>query len=102
MLMFMTFAPRPDAVTWPGRRLFAVLDALAWPALYAVLAARLPGLTGIVLGMILALCVLSALARVRRAVWRNERYRFTTSRWGKVLAVLLWIGLCVQLAMLMR
>ena len=102
MLTFMTFAPRPDAVMWPGRRLLGVLDSLVWPIAYAVLAAELLRGPVMLMGVALAVCGLSALARFRCALWRNERYRFTTWRWGKVLAALMCIGLCLQLAMLMR
>ena len=84
-------APWPDATPWPGRRLLAVVDAVAWPTgwLIAVSVAPKPGLFGQVVG---ALLVLLALQRISRALFRNERYRFTTWRWGVPLIALLAVG----------
>ena len=95
--MFVTSAPPPDAPTWPGRRPLALLDGAAWPALFAWLTAHWLGGPGITQGVMLALCGLAAALRAHRALFRNQRYRFTTWRWGRGLVVLLWIGVCLQL-----
>jgi hypothetical protein len=61
--------------------LLSVIDAVAWPAgwLVAVSAVPEPGVLGQVFG---ALLILLILKRSHRALVRNERYRFTTWRWG--------------------
>jgi hypothetical protein len=46
-----------------------------------------------------AIVVLAALSRLRRAVWSNHRYRFTSWWVFRVLAVLLAIGLAIKLAL---
>jgi hypothetical protein len=64
-------APQTKAPYWPGRRLIAFVDVVAWPVGSIVLAA-------IVGPMILAPAGLRVLGRVHRAVWVNPRYSFTT------------------------
>jgi len=46
----------------------------------------------------MALCALSALRRRARALWHNERYRFTTWRVGVALFSMLVFGAVLQLA----
>ena len=84
-------APSPDATPWPGRRLLAFFDAVAWPAgwLVAVSIVPKPGVFGQVVGALLVLC---ALRRIRIALFRNERYRFTTWRWGIPVMTLVAFG----------
>jgi hypothetical protein len=86
---------RPDAVVWRGRRMLAALDAVAWPLLAALVLLSLPqpGNAGLVA---LAACALTAVHRLLRAVLRNERYFFTTWRWGRLLAGLLVFGYALQ------
>jgi hypothetical protein len=50
--------------------------------------------------MIVALAVVSAFGRLRRAAWQNHRYHFTTWRWGRVAVSFLLLGLALKLAML--
>lgn len=90
--------PRPDALVWPGRRTLAAIDALAWPLLWIVVARHLPEPAGVVELVVIALAVLSAIARVNRALWNNERYWFTTWRWGRIVAGLMLIGVVMKLA----
>ncbi len=92
--MFIAIArtPRPDAADWPGRRTFALLDALAWPALWFVAILAMPAKTGVVGLVIQALSILFAFRRTWLALFRNERYRFTTWRWGVSLASLVALG----------
>ena len=99
MLMFLALSPRPDVPVWRARRALAALDALAWPALFAGLAVQQLSGAGVVQGVILAVCGWAAMARTRRALCNNERYRFTTWRWGKVLFALLAVALCLQITL---
>lgn len=98
MLFVLTRAPLPDAPYWPGRRLLALVDALAWPAGWMALATQLPQPVGIVGPMVIALAALSAIGRMHRAAWQNHRYHFTTWRWGRVLAGLLLLGFVLKVA----
>ncbi len=81
MWILIPRAPRPDAPRWPGRRLLSIVDAVAWPAgwLVVVFMVPKPGVLGLV---IVALSILFGVRRCARALFRNERYRLTTWRWG--------------------
>lgn len=97
MWLLYARAPAPDAPDWPGRRLLALLDAAAWPGLIAALVSHSPLQTGVVGSLALALCALFAIRRCVRALWHNERYQFTTWRFGLPLSALLAIGAAVKL-----
>lgn len=99
MWLVLTRAPLPDAPYWPGRRLLALADAVAWPASWVALAMQLPQRAGIVGPMVIALAVLSAVGRVHRAVWLNHRYHFTTWHWGRILVGLVLIGVVLNAVM---
>lgn len=99
MWLILTRTPSPDAPYWPGRRLLALLDALAWPIEWVALAMQLPQPAGVVGPMVIALAVLSAVARVHRAARQNHRYHFTTWRWGRIAVGLLLVGLVLKVAM---
>lgn len=92
MWLLYARAPVPDAPYWPGRRPLALLDAVAWPGLIALLVSGASIQTGVVGSLTLVLCILFAVRRCVRAAWRNERYRFTTWRCGLPLAALLALG----------
>jgi hypothetical protein len=100
--MFIVFprAAKPDAAHWPGRRLFAAIDAVLWPAVWVLLVVYASLGSQLVGQVIVALAVYFGITRLWRAAFRNERYWFTTWRWGKVLAALLLIGLALKLAQL--
>ena len=85
--------------SWRGRRLLAALDAVAWPALSVAvwLQSRLPG--RLVGAVVAAVCVIAGGCRLRRAIWFNHRYRFTTWRWGRGLMALLLFGLLLRLVL---
>ena len=85
----------PDARQWPGRRLLSVVDAVAWPTawLVAVSMAPNPGVFGQVVG---ALLILFAIQRSSRALFRNERYRFTTWRCGLPVLGLVALGALIK------
>lgn len=99
MWLVLTRAPLPDATYWPGRRLLALADAVAWPAGWIALLTQLPQPVGIFGPMSIALAVLSVIGRIYRAAWQNHRYHFTTWRWGRVAFGLLLIGLVLKAAM---
>lgn len=99
MWLVLTRAPLPDAPYWPGRRLLALADAVAWPAAWIALAMQLPQPAGIVGPTVIALAALSAVGRVHRAAWQNHRYHFTTLRWGRILVGLVLIGLVLKAVM---
>ena len=97
MLLLLSRPPRPDAPYWPGRRWLAVLDALDWPMVWILAVAFAPAPAGVVGWLVVALAACSALGRCRRAMLINHRYRFTTWRWSRAIAVLLAIGLVLKL-----
>jgi len=99
MWLVVTRAPRPDAPYWRGRCWLAAIDALAWPLLGGLVLRQASMARGIIGPMVIALLVLAAMGRLRRALWINHRYRFTTWRWGRVVMVLLVAGVVLKLAM---
>ncbi len=99
MLVFLTPAPRPDAPEWSGRRWLDEVDAVSWPAAWALGAAMVPAASvGVVGPVVIAFAAWSALSRVHRALWQNHRYWFTTWRWGKLAAALLLVGMVLKIA----
>jgi hypothetical protein len=99
MWLVLARQPLPDAPYWPGRRLLALVDAAGWPAAWIALAMHLPQPTGIVGPAVIAFAVLSAVGRVHRALCLNQRYHFTTWRWGRMVLGLLLFGLLLKLAL---
>lgn len=92
MVFVVCRAPVPDAPYWSGRRSLAAVDAVVWPGLclWAVNAA--PFQTGVVGALTIALMPFFTWRRLLTALNRNGRYRFTTWRWGRLLAVLIVLG----------
>lgn len=76
----------------------ALLDAALWPALLALLVVTAPLPSGVVGPVVLALCALIAVRRCGRALWNNERYRFTSWRLGVPMMSLLAFGAALKLA----
>lgn len=99
MWLVLIRAPQPDAPYWPGRRLLALVDALAWPAAWIALATHWSPSAGIVGPMVMGLAVLSAVGRARRAAWQNHRYRFTTWYLARAVLGLLLLGLVLKVAL---
>ena len=97
MWLLLAREPTPDAPYWPGRRLLAAVDAAVWPLLWVLVFSHAPMPVGIVGPFVAAVALLCTLARLRRALWENHRYRFTTWRWGRVAAALVLIGLVMKL-----
>lgn len=101
MWLLIAREPRPDAPYWPGRRLLAAVDAVLWPMLWVLVFRHAPEPVGLVGPFVTAVALLCALGRLHRALWVNQRYRFTTWRWGRVVAALLLMGVVLKLAMTM-
>ena len=96
LVFFMPRPGRPDAAYWPGRRALAALDAVAWPALWIVVLLHAPFDAGLIGQVIVALAIVSAVQRLHRALWMNERYWFTTYRWGMPLVMLAFVALAMK------
>lgn len=96
MWILLTRAPAPDAVAWPGRRTLAVLDAVAWPAVWIAILEQSGFLHGIVGAALVAWGAVVAWGRIRAALWVNHRYRFTTWRWGRVVGVLMFLAIALK------
>jgi len=77
MWILFARAPRPDAALWPGRRWLALMDGLAWPSLVLWVIAAGP-IGGVVRVVAVSLTIGFAILRAHRALFLNERYRFTT------------------------
>jgi hypothetical protein len=97
MWIFVARAARPDASQWAGRRTLAVVDAIFWPALWLAIIASAPFDLGVVGWVGSGLAGLAAVRRGHRAIYRNERYWFTTWRWGVPVAILLAVGSAIRL-----
>ncbi len=97
MWLLYARAPAPDAPYWPGRRWLAAVDAAAWPLAWVIAFSQAPKTVGLFGPFVMAIALLCALGRLHRALWENHRYRFTTWRWGRVVAVLMVIGLMMKL-----
>ncbi len=98
-MMWVIFAraPQPDAQFWPGRRVFAFVDAFAWPAAWATWLLGLSAPLGLAGQCALAWCGVAAVQRAIRAVFENHRYHFTTWRWGRWVALALVFGYALKL-----
>ena len=101
MIVLFQRAPRPDAAWWPGRRLLAALDAASWPAAWIGVALAGPVQEGVVNWVVIAYALFSAATRLHTAIARNERYRFTTWRWGKPILLLMGIGVLMKLSLVL-
>lgn len=100
MWIFFVREPLPDAPDWPGRHVLAALDAVVWPLLWMWIIGRAPAPLGVVGPFVVAVAALCLLLRLRRALWSNRRYRFTTWRWGKTFAAMLVVGVVLKLALM--
>ena len=99
MWVFVAREAPPDSPYWPGRKLLAAIDALAWPLLWVLLFTHAPKPVGLIGPFVSAVAVLSAVGRPHRALWVNHRYRFTTWRWVRIVAALLLVGEVMKLTM---
>lgn len=94
-VMFMR-TPRPDAREWTGRRWFAAMDALAWPALGCWMLAHVPGGRGIFIPFLTSILIVVAAKRLTMALFENRRYHFTTLRWIRPLACVYAVGIVMK------
>jgi len=101
MWVIFARAPPPDAQVWPGRRLLALVDAVAWPAAWAAWLLGLSVPLGLAGQCALACCGVAALRRAHRAVVQNHRYHFTTWHWGRWVVLALVFGYALKLAALL-
>jgi hypothetical protein len=88
---------RVDPAQWQQLSL-AVLDAVAWPlaAVLLIYLSCMPlGVVGVVL---MAAAFVLSVARLRRAIWLNHRYRFTTWRWGGMVFGLMMVGAVLNMS----
>jgi hypothetical protein len=99
MWILFARAPRPDAIVWPGRRWLAALDAVVWPVMLLLALKEVPGNGGLARPALCALVVLASLPRLRKAIWSNHRYRFTTWWVVRTVTVLLLLGLALKFAL---
>ena len=99
MLVFLARGADPMAKVWPGRRWLAAVDALLWPALWIVGVWLAPLATGVAGPLLVAACLWFAVKRLFEAIFTNQRYRFTTWRWGRPVAGLVLIGALLKLAL---
>ena len=97
MWLLIAREPAPDVPYWAGRRVLAAVDAVAWPLIWVLLFSHAPKPVGLVGPFVAAVALLCGLGRLHRALWVNHRYRFTTWRWGRVVAALLLIGAIMKL-----
>ena len=92
MWLLIAREPLPDAPQWRGRRVLALLDAVGWPLLVALLVHDSADDLGLVGQVVLGACALLCIRRVTRAIWRNGQYRFTTERIATLIAFLCIVG----------
>lgn len=97
MWLVVAREPKPDAPYWRSRRILAAIDAAVWPLLWVLVFSHAPKPVGLVGPFVTVLVLLCALGRLRRALWVNHRYWFTSWRWGRIEAALLVIGLGLKL-----
>ena len=96
MWLLVAREPLPDAPYWQGRHLLAAVDAVVWPIVWVLLINDAPAPVGLVGPFLSAVALLCGLGRLHRALWVNHQYRFTTWRWGRVLAALMLLGLVMK------
>lgn len=89
---------RSYAAHWTGRRRWGALDAIAWPLGWIVLAQGLPPASGALRPLIVAICIVAAMLRLRRALCENHRYWFSTWRWGRILLATWLAGIVMRTA----
>lgn len=77
--------------------MLASLDAIAWPAIWITVMATSPFSKGVLGWAVISVAGFAAVYRVCRAIGRNERYWFTSSRWGVPVAILIATGSIIKL-----
>ena len=98
MWLLVAREPRQDAPQWAGRKSLAVLDAVAWPLVGVSLLYLSRVSLGVVGPVLMAAAFVLSIARLRRAIWRSHRYRFTTWRWGGMVLGLVMLGAVLDMS----
>ena len=96
MWLIVARQPRPGAAYWPGRRTLSLLDAIVWPAAWVAAVSSMSTNAGLVGASVVLLAIFAGIARSRRALFDNARYRFTTYQWGAPFAVLCVLGAALK------
>lgn len=96
MWLLVAREPRQDAPQWTGRRGLAALDAVVWPAAAFLLIYMASEPLGAVGPVAISAVLVASLVRLHRAICRNHRYWFTTSRWGGVALGLMLVGAAIK------
>lgn len=97
MRLIVIREPEQPVQVWTGRTTLAIIDAIVWPMVGIALLSQLPAQGRLTGQFFMAVLVLMAIGRVRRAWFDNEYYRFTTWRWGKPAFVLMAMGWLMRL-----
>ncbi|WP_457356026.1 hypothetical protein [Roseateles sp. P5_D6] len=98
-MWFVVMRPaRPDAPYWTGRQCLSAIDAVVWPAAWILALAKIPAATGVFGPTMIAVCVLAAFSRLHRAICLNNRYWFTTWKWGRIVFSVWLAGLVLKAA----
>jgi hypothetical protein len=98
MWLLVAREPRQDASQWAGRKSLAVLDAVAWPLVGVSLLFLSRMSLGVVGPVLMVAAFVLSIARLRRAIWLNHRYRFTTCRWGGMVFGLMIVGAVLHMS----
>lgn len=98
MWLLVAREPRQDAPQWAGRKSLSVLDAMAWPLTAVLLIYLSPMPLGVVGPVLMAVSFVLSVTRLRRAIWLNHRYRFTTWRWGGMVLGLMMVGAVLNMS----
>lgn len=98
MIVFVQRELRPDAPYWPGRRLLAAADAVAWPLIWIVLAHQFSKAAGLVF-LVTVVAILCAFFRLCGAIFNNQRYWFTSWWVARLFALLCFVGIVTKLAL---
>lgn len=98
MWLLVAREPRQDAPQWVGRKSLAVLDAVAWPLVGVSLLYLSRMSLGGVGPVLMAAAIVLSVSRLRRAIWLNHRYRFTTWRWGGIVLGLMMVGAVLDMS----
>ena len=98
MWLLVAREPRQDAPQWAGRKSLAVLDAVAWPLVGVSLLYLSRMSLGVAGPVLMAAAIVLSVARLRRAIWLNHRYRFTTWRWGGIVLGLMMVGAVLDMS----
>ena len=80
-----------------GRHVARLCKPKHWPMVGVALLWQLPAHGKITGRVLVAVLVLVAIGRVRRAWFENEYYRFTTWRWGKPVIMMMAVAWAVRL-----